>query len=212
MINESLFREILDKYFVDYKEYSATIFVVFTLLLAIINIIQTICITKNIEKYKSELKRTELKFSVYNQLQIEALSKLFQQLTEFKEITSIISNSEKRSPEKYKQIAISWTNNFFEMTKLFSKEKYILPIEIKKQYTLIHQNFNTILGFIKSEKELKSNFYTDEFGDVVYEDYERINELTDELKLFNRDIVFEKAINNIEFARKEIENYFEKIT
>ena len=98
------------------------------------------------------------------------------------------------------------------MTKLFSKEKYILPIEIKKQYTLIHQNFNTILGFIKSEKELKSNFYTDEFGDVVYEDYERINELTDELKLFNRDIVFEKAINNIEFARKEIENYFEKIT
>ena len=173
---------------------------------------KTICITKNIEKYKSELKRTELKFSVYNQLQIEALSKLFQQLTEFKEITSIISNSEKRSPEKYKQIAISWTNNFFEMTKLFSKEKYILPIEIKKQYTLIHQNFNTILGFIKSEKELKSNFYTDEFGDVVYEDYERINELTDELKLFNRDIVFEKAINNIEFARKEIENYFEKIT
>ena len=83
MINENLIREILEKYFSEYKEYNLIIFFVFALLTVLINIIQNIIITRKLEKYKSELKKSELKFSVYNQLQIESLSKLFQQLTEF---------------------------------------------------------------------------------------------------------------------------------
>ena len=152
MINENLIREILEKYFSEYKEYNLIIFFVFALLTVLINIIQNIIITRKLEKYKSELKKSELKFSVYNQLQIESLSKLFQQLTEFKDTTSIISKSESKSPESYQQIAVIWSNKFFETTKMFSKEKYILPKNIKNRYTEIHQNFKTLFEYIKNEK------------------------------------------------------------
>ena len=212
MINENLIREILEKYFSEYKEYNLIIFFVFALLTVLINIIQNIIITRKLEKYKSELKKSELKFSVYNQLQIESLSKLFQQLTEFKDTTSIISKSESKSPESYQQIAVIWSNKFFETTKMFSKEKYILPKNIKNRYTEIHQNFKTLFEYIKNEKELKSNFFTNEVGDVIFEgDYQNLNELTEKIQKFNRDDIFAKAINDIELVRKEIEKHFEKL-
>jgi hypothetical protein len=212
MINENLIREILEKYFSEYKEYNLIIFFVFALLTVLINIIQNIIITRKLEKYKSELKKSELKFSVYNQLQIESLSKLFQQLTEFKDTTSIISKSESKSPESYQQIAVIWSNKFFETTKIFSKEKYILPKNIKNRYTEIHQNFKTLFEYIKNEKELKSNFFTNEVGDVVFEgDYQNLNELTEKIQKFNRNDIFAKAINDIELVRKEIEKHFEKL-
>ena len=212
MINENLIREILEKYFSEYKEYNLIIFFVFALLTVLINIIQNIIITRKLEKYKSELKKSELKFSVYNQLQIESLSKLFQQLTEFKDTTSIISKSESKSPESYQQIAVIWSNKFFETTKMFSKEKYILPKNIKNRYTEIHQNFKTLFEYIKNEKELKSNFFTNEVGDLIFEgDYQNLNELTEKIQKFNRDDIFAKAINDIELVRKEIEKLFEKL-
>lgn len=212
MINENLIREILEKYFSEYKEYNLIIFFVFALLTVLINIIQNIIITRKLEKYKSELKKSELKFSVYNQLQIESLSKLFQQLTEFKDTTSIISKSESKSPESYQQIAVIWSNKFFETTKIFSKEKYILPKNIKNRYTEIHQNFKTLFEYIKNEKELKSNFFTNEVGDLIFEgDYQNLNELTEKIQKFNRNDIFAKAINDIELVRKEIEKHFEKL-
>lgn len=212
MINENLIREILEKYFSEYKEYNLIIFFVFALLTVLINIIQNIIITRKLEKYKSELKKSELKFSVYNQLQIESLSKLFQQLTEFKDTTSIISKSESKSPESYQQIAVIWSNKFFETTKMFSKEKYILPKNIKNRYTEIHQNFKTLFEYIKKEKELKSNFFTNEVGDLIFEgDYQNLNELTEKIQKFNRNDIFAKAINDIELVRKEIEKHFEKL-
>ena len=212
MINENLIREILEKYFSEYKEYNLIIFFVFALLTVLINIIQNIIITRKLEKYKSELKKSELKFSVYNQLQIESLSKIFQQLTEFKDTTSIISKSESKSPESYKQIAVIWSNKFFETTKIFSKEKYILPKNIKNRYTEIHQNFKTLFEYIKNEKELKSNFFTNEVGDVIFEgDYQNLNELTEKIQKFNRNDIFAKAINDIELVRNEIEKHFEKL-
>ena len=153
-----------------------------------------------------------MKFSVYNQLQIESLSKLFQQLTEFKDTTSIISKSESKSPESYQQIAVIWSNKFFETTKIFSKEKYILPKNIKNRYTEIHLNFKTLFEYIKNEKELKSNFFTNEVGDVIFEgDYQNLNELTEKIQKFNRNDIFAKAINDIELVRKEIEKHFEKL-
>lgn len=212
MINEQLINEILERHFSSYKEYNLIIFVVFTLLVALINIIQNIIITKKLEKYKSELKKTEMKFSVYNQLQIESLSKLFQQLTELKTITQTISNSENRSPESYQQIAVNWTNKFFETTNVFSKEKYILPKDIKTHYSIIHQNFKSIFDFIKNERDFKSNFRTNEAGDVIFEgDYQDIDKITEKLKQYNRDQVFTQTIQNIEIIRKKIEEYFENI-
>ena len=95
---------------------------------------------------------------------------------------------------------------------MFSKEKYILPKNIKNRYTEIHQNFKTLFEYIKNEKELKSNFFTNEVGDLIFEgDYQNLNELTEKIQKFNRNDIFAKAINDIELVRKEIEKHFEKL-
>jgi ABC-type multidrug transport system fused ATPase/permease subunit len=212
MINENLIRELVDKYFSEYKEYNLIIFIVFALLVVLFNIIQNIILTNKIEKFKSELKKSELKFSVYNQLQTETLSKLFLQLTEFKEITSIISKAENKSPEFYQHFVKIWLDNFILTTRLFSKEKYILPKYIKKQYTEIHKNFKQLFEYIKNEKEYKSNFYSDEIGEVIFEgDYQNLFDLTEKIQKINRNDIFEKAINDIELVRNEIEKHFEKL-
>ncbi|MBN9336827.1 MAG: hypothetical protein J0I88_03130, partial [Chryseobacterium sp.] len=95
---------------------------------------------------------------------------------------------------------------------VFSKEKYIFPKDIKTQYSIIHQNFESIFDFIKNERDFKSNFRTNEVGDVVFEgDYQDMDGITEKLKQYNREQVFTQTIQNIEVIRKKIEEYFENI-
>ncbi len=212
MITENLTREILHQYFSEYEKHNVLIFAVFTLLIALINIIQGVFITSKLEKYKSQLKKTELKFSIYNELQIKSLSTLFHHLTELKIITISISISESLIYEDYKKVVIDWTNKFYETTNFFSREKYILPIEVKTQYSKIYQNFKPILDYIEDKKKLKSNFYTDQCGDeFLAGDEENVNELTQKLRQYNRDKIFAETIEHIESIRREIELYFQNI-
>jgi len=210
MITENLIRELIEKNFSEYREFNLIILIGFSLLAILVSIFQTIFISKKIEKYKSELKKNELKFSIYNQKQIESLSNFFFLLTEFKKITSIIRISENKSPESYKQIAIEWTQKFYAINNLFSREKYILPKKIKAQYLLIVENFDTIFDFIKAEKDYKANLYTDELGEVIsiQDNYDE-NILIGKIKQFNREDMFKNTIKNIEEIREEIEIHFE---
>lgn len=212
MTQEKIIEALVEKYFSEYKDDTLVIFVIFSLLVIVINIIHNIIITRKLAKYQSKLKKNELKFSVYNQLQIEALSKIFHLITELKDITISISNSENKSPEFYKQISISWSNKFFEITKFFSKEKYILPKIIKTKYTEIHENFRSIFDFIKFEDEYKSKFRTDEIGEIVFEgDGQEISLLMEKISKFNREDTLKKAISDIEIIRKHIEDHFESM-
>ena len=106
-MNEELIRQVLEKYFSDFKEYDLLILVGFSVIIILIQTIQSILVSRKIERFKSGLKKTEIKFSKYNQLQIEALSKAYELLTEFLGYTFAIKNTiNSASPELIKSISL----------------------------------------------------------------------------------------------------------
>lgn len=56
MKNPELVKEILKEYFSDFKEYHLIILFVFTIIIALIQVIQAIWVSRKIEKFKNDLK------------------------------------------------------------------------------------------------------------------------------------------------------------
>ncbi len=81
---DELIKQVLDNYFSDFKDYHLLILILFTITIALIQISQSVYVTIKIEKFKNELKKSEIKFSRYNELQVTALRKIFHLLTAFK--------------------------------------------------------------------------------------------------------------------------------
>ncbi len=73
MGNNELIKEVLVEYFSDFKDYHLIILCAFTLIIALIQIAQAIWVSKKIESFKNELKKSEIKFSRYNEIQIKIL-------------------------------------------------------------------------------------------------------------------------------------------
>lgn len=211
-MSEDLIRKVLEEYLIEYKESHTIIIIVVLIIIALISTIQYIWTIRKIEGFKSELKKSQIKFSFYNELQIKSLSKIFTTLTDFKRITANISQSKNDNPEHYKKIASLWLKSFIETTEIFSYEKYILPVDLKNKYSYLISNFYTLNELIGKEKQLKSLYYTNESGDVeLGGDNEDLNNIHKQLKEFNKQGVFSLAISSIDNLRSQIEKYFESI-
>lgn len=212
-MNEELIRQVLEKYFSDFKEYHLLILVGFTVIIALIQIIQSIWVSRKIERFKSNLKKTEIKYSKYNQLQIEALSKAYELLTEFLSHTFIIKNKiNSASPELITSISNKWLNSYGNVYVTFSKNKYILPISIKKVFSSIIIDLQDMSKYVGSEKNMSTMHHTWENGEVEFiGDNQDLEQLYDELNKYDKKGIINKTIENIKSIKKEIENYFEKI-
>ena len=173
---------------------------------------QAIITSKRIESFKNQLKKKEIKYSYYNQLQIKSLSKIFQSITGFKELTEKMIGLEKSSPENYSRISSLWITSYFECTKLFSREKYILPIGLKKKHINMFSNFNSLFDLISIEKKLKSLYYTNEIDEVeLVGNYEDLSSISEQLKCYDNKRIFEATILSINDLCQDIETYFEAI-
>jgi len=158
---DELVKQALEDYFSNFKEYHLLILVVFTVIIALIQIIQSIWVSSKIEHFKSALKKSEIKYSKYNQLQIDALSKIYQLLSDFLEQTFIIGQEiNSGSPEKTNKQTKNWLILYKKVYSTFSKEKYILPKSIKEKYSSIFSYLENMNGYIKSEKNMSAMFYT----------------------------------------------------
>ena len=54
---DELIKEALENYFSDFKEYHLIILISFTIVIALIQIIQSIIVTRKIERFKNDLKK-----------------------------------------------------------------------------------------------------------------------------------------------------------
>ncbi len=210
---DELIKQALDEYFSDFKEYHLIILIAFTVVIALIQIIQSILVSKKIERFKNELKKSEIRFSKYNQLQIESLSKIYPLLTDLLTRTSIIKNEiDKSSPEKNQKITEDWGKAFNQVFGTFTKEKYILPKEIKSSFGLILQSLIKMNKYINLENNFSSLFATFQNGEVEFmgNDEDRTN-ISDELEKLKKEDLISKTIKDINELRGEIENYFENI-
>lgn len=152
---DELIKQTLEKYFSDFKEYHLLILIGFTITIVLIQIIQSIWVSKKIETFKNDLKKSEIKFSRYNQLQINALRGIYHKLVAFQLSNNLIFKSKPNSVghTKYKNRINDWIKNYIECANEFAREKILLTEELKTLFTRTLKDFEEVKDILMSEKE-----------------------------------------------------------
>lgn len=70
-----LIKQTLKEYFAEYQKYHLLILILFTVIIALIQILQSVWVSNKIERFRNVLKKSEIKFSRYTNLQVDALKK-----------------------------------------------------------------------------------------------------------------------------------------
>ena len=211
-----LIKEALNEYFSEFKKYQIIILIAFAFVITIFQILQSIWLSRTIEKFKAILKKNEIKFSRYHNMQVDALKSIYRKLVFFHKANTILFkvkyDSENQS--EFEKNINEWINTYLDCINEFSLEKILLPNKIKE---LVQR---TLLDF-EIVKEIlidgKSNIKTleeeiDEFGLDFYEYQEKeakiISKTIEKLILENK---METSEKNIRELRKAIEEYFEEM-
>lgn len=118
---EDLIKQVLEKYFTEYKNYHLLILIAFTFVIALLQVIQTFIVTKKVENFKNELKKSEIRFSRYNELQINALRKIYHQLANFQLVNNLLFNNQPNSigHTKFKNRINEWIKNYMTIRNLY---------------------------------------------------------------------------------------------
>jgi len=207
-----LITEALDEYFSDFKRYHLIILIGFTIIIALLQVIQSILISKNIEKFKNDLKKSEIKFSKYNQLQVKALNELYPILSELLINTAIIQlEINKASPEKINSLTKNWGESFAKVLKNYMLQRYILPVVIKKEYNILIEKLSKVNIYIHAEQQMSSLYATvNDKVEFMGDDEER-NEISDELIKLKKEESLNNSVAGINKLLSEIEQYFDRI-
>lgn len=192
-----------------FKSQQLMILIILFLLFTIITILQAVYTSRLIEKYKNQLKKTELKFSVFNEIQITKLSEFYTLINELKATLAGLFSKLERNENKIE--LGKWESSYVQFDEFYSSNKYILPKKIKEiidsnKNLLI--NYNGNIGLLKEKFELVNN---------------RVQDISDEdktkcLKLIDNEILdfnFKKSTLDLmivaEKLKVHIEEYFDKI-
>ncbi len=210
---EDLLKDLLEKEFKNYEEYHLYVLIGFVVIITFIQLLQTLYVSRKIEKFKNQLKKTEIKFSKYSQLQIEALSQIYELVDDFDLNNRNISvNLKNVSPEYKKNITTEWLSTFNKFYFSFSKKKYILPKHIKEDYETIIHDLVAAKEYVKIENDISSLYHTWENGDVeMIGNYEEAFRLSEALQEYEEKGLLQKTNANIQNLKNEIESYFNKI-
>ncbi len=207
-MDESI-KGILNEYFADFKEYHLIILVVFTIVIALIQIIQSIIVTRKIERFKNDLKKSEIKFSRYNELQINALRKIYHQLAEFQYYNNLIFRAKPYSVDhqKFKNRINGWVKAYIENANDFSKERILLTPELKNLYSRTIKDFEEVKKMLLNEHE-NLEYLEMSHGGVWQEMYQFEQE---ELGVISSKIEKLKELESIKNSNKHIVELREKI-
>ena len=210
---EELIEDALNKYFTDYKDYHLIILIAFVVIIAILQIAQGLWVNERINKFKSALKKSEIKFSKFSEMQIEALNEIFELLTDFRQISLLTDKKlNTSSPELTKKITEKWLITYNNVYSTFSKKRHILPKDIKQKFASILTELEKAGKYVKSEKDLSAMFNTWNNGEVDFMgDEEERYKLEMDVKTYKEDGLLKGTIKNINEIRKQIEKYFETI-
>ncbi len=214
---EELIKQVLEEYFSDYKKYHLVILICLVIIIALIQIIHSIWVTRKIEKFKTELKKSEIKFSRHNELQINSLREIYHRLVSFQLANNLIFKSKPRTVGhlKYKNRINGWIKSYIECADEFAKEKILLTTELKVLFGRTLKDFEEVKDILLSEREsldylemlYEGNWY--EMYDFEENELYKISDKIDKLK--NKESI-KNSENNIRELREKIESEFTKMT
>lgn len=206
---EKLVKEILEKEFKEYGEYHLYILIGFTIVIALFQIIQTLIVTNKVEKYKNDLKKSEIRFSRYNELQITVLRKIYHQLAMFQLANNLLFNNEPNriGHTKFKNRINEWIKNFLDCANELAKEKILLPAEIKESFAKTIKDFDEVKSILINERENLNYLEMQHSGDwnSMYDFGD------DELEIITKKLNLIKEKESIKNSDKHIKELREKI-
>ncbi|AMC10262.1 hypothetical protein Lupro_02885 [Lutibacter profundi] len=152
---DELIKQALNEYFSDYKKYHLIILISFVIIIALIQIIQSVWVSNKIERFKTDLKKSEIKFSRYNELQINSLREIYHKLVAFQLANNLIFKSKPKSVghSKYKNRINEWIKSYIECANEFAREKILLTDELKSLFTRTLKDFEEVKDILMTEKE-----------------------------------------------------------
>lgn len=212
MDTQELINKALQDHLGQYNQYHTILILSFLALQAVF----IFWINTRMEKFKAMLKKTEIKFSRYHELQIEALRVAYQKLVLFGIANKILLNSEYENNGHYsfKKSINNWITTHNECINQLAYNKIVLPNHLKDtiQNTII--DFQLMTDILIGERKHLDYVEEDGLGDMnaMYSysenELEIINQKINRLK--ENDSI-KKATENIRKLRTEIEELFEKM-
>ena len=207
-------KQVLNEYFSNFKEYHLIILCFFTVIIALIQIIQSIYISRKIEKYKNILKKSEIKFSRYNELQVVALRTIYHLTVELHKRNRILldDSTTELGLNQFTVRINNWLKAYNECNSEFSKEKILLPSSLKKQYSQVLNDFEKIrITLIKEQKSLADEEHAQANGYGYQYAEEEHEGILKQLKTLKTENHFINSENHISDLRESIEVYFSGI-
>ncbi len=209
-------KEIIEDYFSEYKSQMIWILIAFTIISGLIQYFQNLRLSKKIEEYKNELKRDEIKFSRFNELQIESLKNLYDHIVTFHfKYTGLLKptfythNSLKAN---LKEVKIE----FWVCLEYFHRNRIFLTDEMVTTIRALHDNFKIVEIHLGNEwrelsriEERNSSSNPQEIYHSDEDEVELIKKRIASLKSKDKVLAFEKDIKSI---KENTENYFKQLT
>mgnify|MGYP003672286779 CR=1 FL=1 len=208
--------QLLEKYFSEYKDYHIYALIILTLIMIVFQILQTIFVSRKIERFKNELKRSEIKFSRFNNLQIDALKSIYDNL-----VTFHYKNFRLFFPSTYGHGSLKvkmdeWKSEFNSIMDIFHREKILLPSDLKNKVKDFEIKFNVI--FMALKNELQSISEMEEYDgtedvQILYGNPEKeVESIKSRIERLKKITEIEQSEKTIKDLRQNIEDYFESLT
>lgn len=211
-----LIKQALNEYFSEYKEYQIIVLIIFSLIIIAFQIGQTILVSRRIENFKAVLKRNEIKFSRYHNLQVDALRSIYNKLVLFHGANTFLFKSQydTNNHGRFKDRINYWLKTYIECMNEFSLEKILLPNNIKDFFQRTLVDFEEVRNILIKEKD-----YLDYLEEESHGNWNDMYDFAEnELLVINANIAklktnvsIENSENNIKELRKIIEDYFEEM-
>lgn len=206
----------LAKYLDDYKDYQLITMLVFVFLMLIIQFSYSMLLTRKIEKFKAILSKSEIKFSRYHNLQVDALRAIYDKLVRFGYANSVLFNSEynlNNHIDFIKRID-NWSLLYIECVKEFSKEKILLPQRLKSLVSHNLSNFefvNNAISKVRNELLLLEESVKGDFSSIYSNEEEELSLINERIDSLRKNMVVNESANNINGLRQCVEEYFEEM-
>lgn len=209
-------KELIQEYFSDYKSYMIWIMIGFSIVSTLIQYFQNLSLSRKVESYKNDLKKDEIKFSRFNELQIESLKILYDHVVTFHFRFNNLIN-----PVFYTHSSLIKNLNNLKLQhnicmEYFHRNKIFLTDNLLNKIKDIEANFKPIKKYLDDEKQSISEleeYHMSNDVQVIYGTAE--NEVTsikkrlDGMKAYDGFLSYEQDIKDV---RNLVEAYFKQLT
>lgn len=209
-------RSILQEFFADYKKYHSILFLILSGLIALLATSQYVFMQKILARFNNKLKKAEIKFSKYHNLQVEAMEKLFELITNihYSNMNLFQAREENRRHGKLKKNLSKWGNDLLELHYFFNKKKILFPESISQAIEKELDDLNKTRHILLDHKSSLEEFEERCGGDLnnMYTQFEyEIKNISDQIEVLKNTEEVKNSVKSINELRRQIENEFRKL-